>query len=343
MPPDDELRKTMSPGPVRALAAYAIARGVPLSALAQATGLAPSAFISPTESFEHEVIVGISRVMLAHFPDEALGLQVAGAAPLAMLGPLRHLATLAPDLESAIRASVTHARALSASLSVALETVADGQRLRMNHPLDAVDGGLGGELAVAFLVRIVREITCFPEAIVRVELAHEPLGPPEAYAAFFQVPYRFQAGHNGVVLHDAALRVAIEPDAIARFRAARVHLAATAQLPDDPREPHALREIRRAAAQLAASGIYDTRRLARAMGMSTRTLQRRATSLGVSIRDLLQEVRHNNARRLLADPDLELHEVAALLGYSAEPAFRRAFQRWQGTSPGRFRQDQLTE
>lgn len=333
----------MSAGPVRALAAYAIARGVPLSALAEATGLAPSAFISPAERFEQEVIVGISQVMRDRFPGEALGLQVAQAAPLEMLGPLRQLATLPPDLGSGIRAFITHAKALSTSISMVLETVPDGTRLRMNHPLDELDGGIGGELGVAMMVRIVREVTGFPEAILRVELAHGPLGPPQAYAAFFEVPHRFRAGHNGIVLHDSALHVAIEPGAIARFRASRVHLAATYQgLVSTPREPHAMRELRATVARQAASGIYDTRRLARALGMSVRTLQRRAAVLGVSVRELMDEVRRTNARRLLADPQLELHEVATLLGYSAEPAFRRAFKRWEGTSPGHYRRQVLT-
>lgn len=43
------------------------------------------------------------------------------------------------------------------------------------------------------------------------------------------------------------------------------------------------------------------------------------------------------ARHYLSHSALELNETAYLLGYEDANSFFRAFQRWEGTSPGEWR------
>jgi AraC-like DNA-binding protein len=52
---------------------------------------------------------------------------------------------------------------------------------------------------------------------------------------------------------------------------------------------------------------------------------------------LVDDVRRARALALLADPALSGSEVGLLLGYAETAAFFRAFRRWTGTTPGRFR------
>jgi len=78
-------------------------------------------------------------------------------------------------------------------------------------------------------------------------------------------------------------------------------------------------------------------RVARDLGVSTRTLQRRLEEAGVSYQGLLDEVRRIAARRLLANTDLEAAEVAFLLGFEEPNSFVRAFRGWEGRTPTRFR------
>ncbi len=77
--------------------------------------------------------------------------------------------------------------------------------------------------------------------------------------------------------------------------------------------------------------------VARSLGMSRRTLQRRLGDLGTTYQRLLDEVRHRSARRLLASTDLGTGEVAFLLGFEGLNSFTRAFQAWEGTTPTRWR------
>lgn len=79
--------------------------------------------------------------------------------------------------------------------------------------------------------------------------------------------------------------------------------------------------------------------LARALGVSTRTLERKLRAEGTSYRRLVDEARRARAERLLGRADLSMAEVAAHVGYSDVANFTRAFRRWTGTTPGAFRRE----
>ncbi len=78
--------------------------------------------------------------------------------------------------------------------------------------------------------------------------------------------------------------------------------------------------------------------VAEMLSLHPRTLHRRLEAGGTSFRSLLEEVRFQMARDLLDHADLPLGQVAGSLGYADASAFTRAFRRWAGTTPGRWRQ-----
>jgi AraC-like DNA-binding protein len=51
----------------------------------------------------------------------------------------------------------------------------------------------------------------------------------------------------------------------------------------------------------------------------------------------MQEARRELARHYLQHSSLELNETAYLLGYEDAHSFFRAFQQWEGDSPGEWR------
>lgn len=78
-------------------------------------------------------------------------------------------------------------------------------------------------------------------------------------------------------------------------------------------------------------------RTARRLGMSSRTLQRRLRAAGTSFSDLLRRKREFRAVDMLCQGERSLAEIADALGFSEHSAFSRAFKRWTGTPPARFR------
>lgn len=90
--------------------------------------------------------------------------------------------------------------------------------------------------------------------------------------------------------------------------------------------------------RLLPSGRPELRDVARELGMGERTLQRRIAEEGRTLRQLLSEARVELGRQLLLEPNVDLVEVAYLLGFEDSNSFYRAFRSWEGTTPARWRQ-----
>lgn len=71
---------------------------------------------------------------------------------------------------------------------------------------------------------------------------------------------------------------------------------------------------------------------------SIRTLQRELASAGLSYTDLVQQVRFEEAARLLKEGNAKIVDVGYAVGYAAPAHFTRAFTRIAGMSPRQFRQ-----
>jgi AraC-like DNA-binding protein len=89
---------------------------------------------------------------------------------------------------------------------------------------------------------------------------------------------------------------------------------------------------------LPSGGVSDEK-TAEQLNMSVRSLQRRLKEAGTTFRTLLEGARRDLAATYVQDPDIELVEVAFLLGFSDQSAFSRAFKRWTGKSPSESRKD----
>lgn len=78
-------------------------------------------------------------------------------------------------------------------------------------------------------------------------------------------------------------------------------------------------------------------RLASLCNRSPATLRRHLACEKTSIREIREECIRERALQLLRDRSIPLGEVAARLGFSDAPCFRRAFRRWTGSSPAAYR------
>jgi AraC-like DNA-binding protein len=106
---------------------------------------------------------------------------------------------------------------------------------------------------------------------------------------------------------------------------------------DGNAEPELLELVRQAVRVRLPHGEPELAALAAACRTSPRTLQRRLTTAGTSLKRVIDEVRSELARDALAREDVPVADLASRLGYDDAKSFLRAFKRWTGSSPGRFR------
>jgi AraC-like DNA-binding protein len=97
-------------------------------------------------------------------------------------------------------------------------------------------------------------------------------------------------------------------------------------------------QVRRKLLACFPAGVPTQATVARALGMSSRTLHRRLADAATSFEKLLDDTRRELAVEYLRRSDYSVGEVAYLLGFAETSSFNRAFRRWTGRSPSEFRQ-----
>ncbi len=112
---------------------------------------------------------------------------------------------------------------------------------------------------------------------------------------------------------------------------------AARELEGAPQRSEIVTSVRESIRRELREGGASIERAAREIGTTKRTLQRRLESEGTSCGAEVESVREELARVHVADRSCSLAEVAYLLGYSDLSTFVRAFRRWTGMTPARFR------
>ena len=98
-------------------------------------------------------------------------------------------------------------------------------------------------------------------------------------------------------------------------------------------------EVRRLIAGMITQEQCSAARGAQLLGLNTRTLNRKLLAEGTTFRAVRDDVHYGMARQLLRNTSLNLTEIAHLLGYAEASSFVRAFARWSGFAPQRWRRE----
>jgi len=169
----------------------------------------------------------------------------------------------------------------------------------------------------------------------RIEFKRAKANGP-LYEAHFGCAVKFGAPNNRIVFDSADLErpfVTHNADVLAM-----VAPQLEAELAQHLKQRTFRDQVKATLKRALAGQRPELRLVARELGVSTRTLQRRLTDENVTFQQLIAEARRELARHYLQHSSLELNETAYLLGFEDANSFFRAFQQWEGTSPGEWRQ-----
>lgn len=73
--------------------------------------------------------------------------------------------------------------------------------------------------------------------------------------------------------------------------------------------------------------------------ISPRTFVRRLSSVGLSYKNIADDVRREHAIQFLESTDLKVSEIAQRLGYANSSNFSKAFKSWMGVPPKEYREN----
>jgi len=221
-----------------------------------------------------------------------------------------------------------------------LHIIEDGERCTIE--LDWLEPGQPGPqilvgITLAFLLELGRRGTGYPLTAKLVEFSDD-MGDIRALEAYFGCPIRVGADGNRMTLQrkDLDLPFVTSNEELLEL----LTPALDRSLAEHRRSRSFTETVKRMMKRSLTGGRPDIRVIAKELNMSERTLQRRLAEEHTNFKQLLVQARHEQAREYLADPELEIKEVALLVGYEDQNSFYRAFRLWEGDTPLNWRNRQ---
>lgn len=243
-------------------------------------------------------------------------------------------------LLEALERMVRFAALLNDGADLTLEAEGDAFRFRMlvqeidGQPQiapEGVDYFLG---AVSKLLRDMRGPAFAPRAVSLMRAAPADPGP---WREHFAAPVQFAAADNSLLLDGAELQ---RPLPTGNPELARQNDRLVAEYLARHQLLNPALQVRARLLELLPGGAPSLEAVAAELGCSPRTLQYRLARQGTSFSEILDEVRATLARRYVQQSQQPFSALAYALGFSEPSHFNRAFKRWTGETPSRFRSRQ---
>ncbi len=223
--------------------------------------------------------------------------------------------------------SIANFRVVETDRSIGMEVMQAGQpRLGLT---------MTNELALAAAWSLSTEVSQQPLVPKAVHLMARRPDDDGAYRRHFGCPVHFEAARDALEID---LPTARRPNRLADHGIARFfedHL--DRQLAALPQTQSLAQRVLAQIGPALSAGAPSLAQTAAALGLSSRTLQRRLLDAELSYQDLVAEARRTMSADLLRSTEYSLAEIAFLTGFSDQSTFSRAFKRWHGCAPAAFR------
>jgi AraC-like DNA-binding protein len=208
-------------------------------------------------------------------------------------------------------------------------------RLRFEWLLaDEPPPALVTDLLFGFVLGLAQRGTTKPVRPRRIELTRRRENEA-MLRRHFRCELRFDAPHDVMVFDLATLQL---PMVHRNAQLLSVLLPGLElAIAKDSHGPTLVDDVRGALSETMYGARPAIAEIAKSLGMSARTMQRRLGELGTKYQDVLDDVRRRSARRLLANTDLAMGEIAFVLGFEEVNSFMRAFHAWERTTPAKWR------
>ena len=309
--------------------------GVPPAVLLRQARLPATLHLDPQALVTTAHYFALLRAVEALLPEPGLGLRLVEALDTAAHPPSSLMAFHARDYRDGLQRLARFKRLCTPELLLLDEGPKEcAVSVRWLYAEGAVPA-FATDITLATLVELGRRATGWRITPVRVTVAGPPVNAT-THEAYFGCEVRFDAPVDMLVLRSEDLERPFpgrNPELLDMLLPPLASALEELQALDSVGA-----QVKIVLRRTLASGRPDVGQVARDLGMSERTLQRRITDEGSSFRALLLEARRALGHQLLSMPDCDIQEVAFLLGYQDVTAFHRAFKEWEGVSPARWRE-----
>jgi AraC-like DNA-binding protein len=305
----------------------------PPEALARRAGLPAGVFATDPLMVDVEAWASLWDVFEAEIDRPDLALQIGRCVTLDMFDPALFAALCSDNLQQAAK-RLQRYKQLMGPCRLSIEE-ASGFSIGCQVDGLPVPPRLWGIAELVVWVGLARNMTRHPVVPRRVVVPVD-LPAREAFEAYFGVAVSRGPGYKVIFDPKDAQRSFVSTDASmwAFFEPELENRLAECNAQTSMRE-----RVRAALFELLPTGRGELGDVARALGASARTIQRRLSAEDISYRKVLDATRAQLARHYLSRTEITAAEVAFLIGYDDPNSFYPAFRAWTGTTPQAFRDD----
>jgi AraC-like DNA-binding protein len=311
-------------------------RGIPTDELLHEAGLRRTDLADPESRIPYAAVLGLIERAATVADDPGFGLRLGASRNLRDGGLIAFVVLNSSTLMDALANLTRYFRVVGEGEEFEIERSGRHVTLRFREA-DPHQRGLrhNSEYLAGLLVRTCRDLARKRISPLRVEFIHRRPNGKIAYADLLGCAVRFDAEWDALVWPAEILQL---PVLGADDRLLRVLQNVCRRIIGPvSRKQDVVRDVRELIVDRLTQGGATFDDVARELGMSERTLERRLAKRNTSFSRLLDDIRCDLAKRYLVDTDSHLGQLAYLLGYSEPAVLVRAFRRWTGTTPMQFR------
>jgi AraC-like DNA-binding protein len=267
-----------------------------------------------------------------------LGLRLAAAQSLSVLGPLAVAVTNSPTIGDAVDCLTRYISVHSRMVTLATEPDPLGKPdtvALVYRPAGRSGPVQAGDLGVGSAHRVINYLNRGPYTLRSVELPYTPAAPLAVHREFFGAPVHSGRVQGGVMLrlaHDVlATPLRGVDDTIHQLALAYLARRSATQGHD------VISRVRTAVQESLGTGATDLDSVARLLMLHPRTLQRQLAAAGTSFEQIVDDERRNKSLRLVVGTELPIGQIAAMIGMNEQASFTRAARRWWQATPTQMR------
>jgi len=324
---------TVSVAFVHSLLSGLVARGIAVDDWLREAGVAPEKLADPAARVTLGQYAALLRLLIEGCDDETLGMMKRPSKRGSFALQVR-AAIGATTLEAAIRRTAHTFRLLHDDVALVLVTDGElaGVELRFsNAPTEA--NAFLHELLLRVYWRLFAWLVGGQLPPVRFDFAFPRPPYSEGYARIFPAPWRFDSERSAMWFEASRLGLPVCRDEAAL----RTFIADGPANIIAPGRDRGVGGRVRIHLQRSQPDWPDLERTARALHMSSSTLQRHLASESTSFQRLKDQLRRDIAIFRLHSSEVGLAKLARELGFADAAAFQRAFKGWTGSPPGAYR------
>lgn len=307
-----------------------------LSLLREA-GLDERSLDDPDARYPLDKTARLWRLAVQATGNASFGLKVASQVGQSTFHALGHTLSVSTTLKDAFERVVRYFRLVSDAAELEFRQQGDEYHFIMQVRAGRVQPALEAlDAFTSVLVRTCRSLAGRDFTPLRIELKRPTPADTAEFEAVLRAPLVFGAAENRIVFDAPTMERTLDganPELAHYFD--EIALKYLARFDKD----NILARVKTALIERLADGEPSQDDIARRLGLSARSLQRRLAEEYTTYKELLDGTRHELALSYLKNPGYSISEITYLLGFSDTSSFTRAFRRWTGMPPMAYRRE----